>query len=137
MACNEKEWQIVDLLATTTLMFMIEEQGKHSCNVLMSFSFDFLFLLFVFNALFLVLLCLLLVASLKLSHVLLFSSLYFWCIVLVILAFLLVVKPTSRVWSTSSLMFWCLLFVIKLVSWYLVFHQFHFWYSHVFFWSSG
>lgn len=50
MACNEKEWQIceiVDLLATSTWMFMIEEQGKHSINVLMSFNFDFFLLLFV------------------------------------------------------------------------------------------
>jgi hypothetical protein len=90
MACNEKEQQIckiVDLLVIATLMLMIEEQGKHSGNVFMSFSFDFLLLLFVFNALFLVMLCLLLVARLKLPHVLLFSSLYFWCIVLIILGF--------------------------------------------------
>jgi hypothetical protein len=53
----------------------------------MSFNFDFFLLLFVFSALFLVFLCLLLVAMLKLSHVLLFSSLYFWCIVLVISRF--------------------------------------------------
>jgi len=69
--------EIVDLLATSPLMFMIEEQGKHSIIVFMSFNFDFFLILFVCSALFLVFLCLLLVAMLKLSHVLLFSSLYF------------------------------------------------------------
>jgi hypothetical protein len=57
----------------------------------MSFSFDFLLPLFVFNALFLVLLCLFCVAKSNLPHVLLFSS-YFGCLVLVISSFILVVK---------------------------------------------
>jgi hypothetical protein len=70
----------------------------------------------VFCALFLVLLCLLLVAKLKLPHILLFSSLYFWCIVLIISSFLLVVKSIFHVSSTSFLVFSCLLLVIRLVS---------------------
>ncbi len=103
MAYNGKErriCEIVDLLVTVALMFRIEEQGKHfcynwlfSCNVIVSSSFDFLLLLFVLNALFMVLLYFLLVVRLKLPHVLSFSSLCFWCIVLVISSFLLVVKP--------------------------------------------
>jgi hypothetical protein len=78
----------------------------------MSFSFDFLLLLFVFNALFFMLLCLLHVAGSKLPHVLLFSSLYFRCIVLIISSFILVVKLVSCVSLTSSLVLWYLLFLI-------------------------
>jgi hypothetical protein len=135
-------------------MFRIEEQGKHLCynwlfsyNVLVSSNFDFLLLPFVLNALFMVLLCFFLVVKLKLPHVLLFSSLYFWCIVLVISSFLLVVKTNmscfvnfifgvfvsffchetnkllSCVSSTSSLLFLCLLLVVNLVNQYFVFHH--------------
>jgi hypothetical protein len=146
MASNGKErriCEIVDLLVIVALMFRIEEQGKHfcytwlfSCSVLVSSSFDFLLLLFVLNALFMVLLCFFLVVNLKLPHVLLFSSFYFWCIVLIISSFLLIVKPICHVLSTSSLVFWCLFLVVKLMSCYLVFCQLHLLYSCVFFWSS-
>ncbi len=133
VACNGKEHricEIVDILVIVALMFRTEDQGKHfcynwlfSCSVLVSSSFDFLLLLFVLNALFVVLLCFFLVVNLKLPHVLLFSSLYFWCIVLVISSFLLDVKPICHVSSTSSLVFWCLFLVVKLISCYFVFRQ--------------
>jgi hypothetical protein len=146
MACNGKEcWicEIIDLLATIALMFRTKEQGNHSCynwlfpcNIFMSFSFDSLLLLFVFKALFLVFLCLIHVARSKLSHVLLFSSLYFCCIVLVISSFHLVVKPVFHVSLTSFLMFRCFLLVMKLISYYFVSCRLHLWYSCVFFFSS-
>jgi hypothetical protein len=109
IACNKRERQICEianLLAIVTLMFMIEEQGKHSCSVFMSFNFDFLFLLFVFNALFLVILCLLLVARLKLLHVFSFSS----CC-------------QANISCLVDFIFGVMVFfwVIRLVSWYLVF----------------
>jgi hypothetical protein len=66
-------------------------------------SLDFLLLFFVLNELFMVFFCFLIVVRLKLLHVLLFSSLYFWCIVLVISSFRLVVKLVFHV-SLTSLM---------------------------------
>lgn len=72
------------------------------------------------------LLCLLHVAGSKLPHVLLFSSLYFWCIVLVISSFILVVKLVSCVSLTSSLVLWYLLLLVQLISWYLCFVDFIF-----------
>jgi hypothetical protein len=107
---NAKICEIIDLLGTIALMFRTKEQGKYSyynglfsCSNFVSFHFDFILLLFVFNALFLVLLCLLHVAKLKLRRILLFSSLFCWCIVLIIASFNLVVKLVSRVSLISSL----------------------------------